>query len=69
MAVALIIGSIELISIVTQQAGITSGPLAAIANVNLDMVGYAIVALFVLAWVIAATVWKYGRIEEKWARF
>ncbi len=66
VAVALIIGSIELISIVTQQAGITTGPLAAIANVNLDMVGYAIVALFVLALVIAATVWKYGRIEEKW---
>ncbi|HEX3198350.1 MAG TPA: HoxN/HupN/NixA family nickel/cobalt transporter [Propionibacteriaceae bacterium] len=67
VAVALIIGSIELISIVTQQAGITSGPLAAIATVNLDMVGYAIVALFVLAWLIAATVWKYGRIEEKWS--
>jgi nickel/cobalt transporter (NiCoT) family protein len=67
VAVALIIGSIELISMVTQQAGITSGPLAAIATVNLDFVGYAIVALFVLAWVIAVMVWKYGRIEEKWS--
>ena len=68
VAVALIIGTIELISIVTQKAGITSGPLAAIANVNLDFVGYAIVALFVLAWwVIAVTIWKYGRIEEKWS--
>jgi nickel/cobalt transporter (NiCoT) family protein len=67
VAVALIIGSIELISIVTQQAGITSGPLAAIATVNLDFVGYAIAALFVLAWAIAVIVWKYGRIEEKWS--
>lgn len=67
VAVALIIGSIELISILTQKAGITSGPLAAIANVNLDFVGYAIVALFVLAWVIAVLIWKYGRIEEKWS--
>ena len=67
VAVALIIGSIELISIVTQRAGITSGPLAAIANVNLDNVGYGIVALFVLACVIALTIWKYGRIEEKWS--
>ena len=55
VAVALIIGTIELISIVTQKAGITTGPLAAIANINLDFVGYAIVALFVLAWVIAVT--------------
>jgi nickel/cobalt transporter (NiCoT) family protein len=67
VAVALIIGSVELISILTEKAGITSGPLAAIANVNLDFVGYGIVTLFVLAWVIALTIWKYGRIEEKWS--
>jgi nickel/cobalt transporter (NiCoT) family protein len=67
VAVALIIGSVELISILTEKAGITSGPLAAIGNVNLDFVGYAIVALFVLAWVVALTIWKYGRIEEKWS--
>jgi high-affinity nickel-transport protein len=67
VAVALIIGSVELISILTEKAGITSGPLAAIANVNLDLVGYGIVTLFVLALVIALTIWKYGRIEEKWS--
>jgi nickel/cobalt transporter (NiCoT) family protein len=67
VAVALIIGTIELTSILTQKTGITSGPLAVIANLNLDLVGYAIVALFVLAWVVAAIVWKYGRIEEKWS--
>ncbi len=67
VAVALIIGSIELISILTEKTGITSGPLAAIANLNLDLVGYAIVVLFVLTWVIAITIWKYGRIEEKWS--
>jgi high-affinity nickel-transport protein len=66
VAVALIIGSIELISILTEKTGITSGPLAAIASVNLDLVGYAIVALFVITWVVALVVWKYGRIEEKW---
>ena len=67
VAVALIIGSIELISILTDKAGIESGPLAAIANVSLDFVGFAILALFVLTWVIAATIWKYGRIEERWS--
>jgi len=67
VAVALIIGTIELISILTEKTGITSGPLAAIANVDLDFVGYAIVALVVLAWVVAGMVWKYARIEEKWS--
>ena len=67
VAVALIIGTIELVSILTEKTGVTSGPLAAIANINLDYVGYAIVLLFVLTWLIAITIWKYGRIEEKWS--
>ena len=29
--------------------------------------GYAIVGLFVLTWVIALAVWRFGRIEEKWS--
>jgi high-affinity nickel-transport protein len=67
VAVALVIGTIELISLVVHQAGISTGPLATIAGLNLDDVGYAIVALFVLTWAIALAVWRYGRIEEKWA--
>jgi nickel/cobalt transporter (NiCoT) family protein len=67
VAVAFIIGTIELFSIVTDQLGIDSGPLAALGKLNLNYVGYAIVALFVLTWVVALSVWKYGRIEEKWS--
>ncbi|HYP43640.1 MAG TPA: HoxN/HupN/NixA family nickel/cobalt transporter [Propionibacteriaceae bacterium] len=67
VAVALIIGGIELVSILTHKADITSGPLAAIGRLDLDSVGYAIVALFVLTWVVALAVWKFGRVEEKWS--
>ncbi len=66
VAVALIVGTIELVSIATDKLSITSGPLASLAGVDLNYVGYAIVALFVLTWVIALAVWKFGRIEEKW---
>jgi high-affinity nickel-transport protein len=66
VAVALLIGSIELDSILTDKLGITHGPLAAIADVDLNYVGYAIVALFALTWLTAFAIWKYGRIEEKW---
>jgi len=31
-------------------------------------VGYAIVALFVLTWVVALAVWHLGDIEEKWSQ-
>ncbi|HEY1485231.1 MAG TPA: HoxN/HupN/NixA family nickel/cobalt transporter [Micromonosporaceae bacterium] len=66
VAVALVIGTIELITVLADQAHITSGPIAAIADIPLDYAGYGILALFVLAWAIALAVWRYGRIEEKW---
>ncbi|HVX70848.1 MAG TPA: HoxN/HupN/NixA family nickel/cobalt transporter [Mycobacteriales bacterium] len=67
IAVALIIGSVELIGVIADQANITSGPLAAIANINLDYAGYGIVGLFVVSWLIALMVWRFGRIEQKWS--
>jgi nickel/cobalt transporter (NiCoT) family protein len=67
VAVALIIGTIELVGVVADQANITSGPLPAIASVPLDYAGYGIVGLFVLAWALALAVWRFGRIEERWS--
>lgn len=66
VAVALVIGGVEIVSILTDKLGITSGPLAWVGDLDLNHVGYAIVAMFVLTWVIALLVWRYGRIEERW---
>jgi high-affinity nickel-transport protein len=68
VAVALIIGTIELIGVLADQAKITSGPLATIAEIPLDYAGYAIVALFIISWLIALAVWHFGNIEERWSR-
>ena len=67
VAVALVIGTIELIGVLADQAEIDSGPLSAIASIPLDYAGYAIVGFFVLAWITALAVWRFGRIEEKWS--
>ncbi|QRP50940.1 HoxN/HupN/NixA family nickel/cobalt transporter [Amycolatopsis sp. FDAARGOS 1241] len=67
VAVALVIGTIELLSILTDRLGIVSGPLAAIADVDLNNAGFAIVGLFVVTWLVAVLVWRVGRIEEKWS--
>jgi high-affinity nickel-transport protein len=67
VAVALIIGTIELVGVVADQANISSGPLAAIAGINLDYAGYGIVGLFVVAWLVAVAVWRFGRIEQRWS--
>jgi high-affinity nickel-transport protein len=66
VAVALIIGGIELTSILTERLGITTGVLASIGSLDLNYVGYAIVALFVVTWLIAFGVWRVARIEERW---
>lgn len=67
VAVALIIGTIELIGVLADRLHIDSGPVAAIANINLDYAGYAIVALFVFSWLIAVSVWRFGKIEQRWS--
>jgi nickel/cobalt transporter (NiCoT) family protein len=66
VAVALIVGVIELIGLLSDKLGITTGPLAVIANVNLDYVGFGVVGLFVLTWAAALLIWRFGRVEEKW---
>jgi nickel/cobalt transporter (NiCoT) family protein len=67
VAVALVIGTIELVGVLADQANITTGPVAAVADIPLDYAGYGIVALFVLAWVVAVAVWRVGRFEQRWA--
>ncbi len=66
VAVALAIGGIELISVLAEKLGIDSGPLAAVAALDLGDVGFLMVGLFAAAWVVAIAVWKFGRIEERW---
>jgi len=66
VAVALVIGIIELLSILTAKLDITAGPMASIASLDLEYVGYWIVGLFVVTWVVAFLVWRFGRIEERW---
>ena len=68
VAVALVIGTIELVGVLAEETGIQHGPLAAIAAVPLDHAGFVVVGLFVVAWVGALAVWRFGRIEERWTR-
>ncbi|MET0453236.1 MAG: hypothetical protein ABW137_15510, partial [Mycobacterium sp.] len=43
-----------------------SGPLAFIGSADHEFVGVTIVGLFVVVWLIALAVWRFGRIEERW---
>jgi hypothetical protein len=37
-----------------------------LSRFNLNMAGFVIVAMFVVTWLAAMLIWRYGRIEEKW---
>lgn len=66
VAVALLIGSIELLSVVADQLTLTGGFWDAVSGLDLNVVGYLIVGLFVVTWAVAVAVWRFGRLEQRW---
>jgi len=58
VAVALVIGTIELLQVWGRFEGLDFG-----------LVGYGVVGLFVLTWALSYAVWKVRRIEERWSAF
>jgi high-affinity nickel-transport protein len=67
VAVALLIGSIELLVLFADQFGWRGAFWNWIGGLDLNAVGYFVVGMFVITWAVALLVWRYGRIEEKWA--
>jgi high-affinity nickel-transport protein len=67
VVVALVIGTVELMSVLAEKLTLTGQPWDFVSSLDLNDVGYAIVALFVLTWAVALTVWRVGNIEEKWS--
>ena len=68
VVVALVVGVIVLLGLVADKLGIESGPAATIGSLELENVGYIVVGLFVVIWLIALAVWKFGRIEQRWSQ-
>jgi len=56
VVVALGIGAIEVL-----------GVLDVIELIDLNLVGYLVVGLFVLTWALALAIWRFGRIEQRWS--
>jgi high-affinity nickel-transport protein len=67
VVVALIIGTLEIIGLFSDALHLHGAVWDWATNIDLNSVGFIIVGMFVAIWTIAVVVWKYGRIEEKWA--
>ncbi|MEU6251205.1 HoxN/HupN/NixA family nickel/cobalt transporter [Streptomyces sp. NPDC047043] len=66
VAVALIIGTVELLGLVAEKADLHGPFWDWFSGLDLNIIGYVIVGLFFATWAVALLVWKVGRIEEKW---
>jgi nickel/cobalt transporter (NiCoT) family protein len=67
VAVAFVIGTIELLSVAAERLRLEGGFWTWVSGIDLNVVGYGIVGLFVVTWAGAVAVWRLARIEEKWA--
>ena len=66
VAVALIIGTIELGGLLASQLNLSGAFWNWFENINVNFLGFVIVGLFVATWAIALSVWRFGHIEERW---
>ena len=66
--VAFVIGTIQLVGVLSEKTSIAKyQPFTAIAEIDLNRVGYFIVASFVAAWLISVLIWKFGRYEKRYS--
>jgi high-affinity nickel-transport protein len=64
--VAVFIGAIEVLGLLGQDGNLTGPGWAWLENFNINTAGFVIVGVFVVTWVAALAIWRFGRIEQKW---
>lgn len=67
IAVALLIGTIELVGVLHDDAGWVNPFTDWISAIDLNNVGFIIVGLFVATWLAAVAYWKLSNVEKRWA--
>jgi high-affinity nickel-transport protein len=67
VAVALVIGTIELGGLIAQHLHLSGSFWTWFEGIDINLLGFIIVGMFVGTWVIALSIWRFGRIEERWS--
>ena len=66
VAVALLIGTVELIGLLHDRLHWTDAVSGWFSDLDLDHVGFVVVGLFVVVWAAAIAYWKLARVESRW---
>jgi nickel/cobalt transporter (NiCoT) family protein len=67
VAVALLIGTIELGGLLAQKLNAQGSFWIWLENISINTLGFIIVGMFVATWAIALAVWRFAGIEERWS--
>jgi nickel/cobalt transporter (NiCoT) family protein len=67
IAVAFLIGTIEIAGLLSSELRIRGGFWDFMANFDINKAGFAIAGLFVIVWVVAIGYWKLGNLDHRWA--
>jgi high-affinity nickel-transport protein len=65
--VAVFIGATELLGLLAQDTNLNGSFWSFMQNFNINTAGFIIVGVFVVTWIIALAIWRFARIEQKWA--
>ncbi len=66
VAVAFLVGGIEIIGVLSTELHLHGWFGDAMANFNLNTAGLLVVGLFITIWGIALAVWHFGNVEARW---
>ena len=66
VAVALVIGMIELLQVTAAKLSLDGGFWSFLDNLDFGHIGYVVAGLFVATWLCSITLWKTRRIEQRW---
>jgi high-affinity nickel-transport protein len=63
---AFIIGTIEILGILTSEFHLNGPFWDLMANFNINLAGFCIAGMFVIVWAVAILYWRLGNVEDRW---
>ena len=59
-----VVGGIEVLSIVAEKLGLTGGIWDVVGHLDFELVGFAIIAIFVVSWAASTLIYRWKRYDD-----